>query len=190
MNRFFIISASVLYLCFPSLSFSGDYYVYLQPGVYIPQYSHSFLIDGEFDTGPNIELVFGKYVNRNIAGELGIGYFETKGELSSSRTHLKEQVFDIFYTLKGLLPMGPVEIYGGGGFGVYISKASIYPDHEVNTNLGLHVLAGGRYNINEQLFVGVEGKYIWSSASFNNGNVVDDVQLDGIFVGANVGIRF
>lgn len=187
---FSIISASVSLFCFPSRSFSGDYYVFIQPGVYLPQYDNYFLADDQFDTGPNVEVVFGKYHNANIAGELGIGYFQTEGELASSRTQMKEQVFDIFYTLKGLLPMGPVEIYGGGGFGAYISKASIYPEHEVNTNLGLHVLAGGRFNINDKLFVGVEGKYLWSSASFTNGSITDDAQLDGVFVGAHVGVRF
>jgi hypothetical protein len=190
MMRFLILSASVSLLCFPLRSFSGDYYAYIQPGAYIPQHKHVFLIDDKFDTGPNIEVVFGKYVNSNIAGELGIGYFQTKGELYSPRTQLKEQVWDIFYTLKGLLPMGPVELYGGGGFGLYVTKSSIYSDYEVNSNLGLHVLAGGRYNINEKLFVGLEGKYLWSSASFSNGSVIDDAQLDGVYVSGNVGVRF
>lgn len=187
---FLIIFASFSLIFFPFLSFAGDYYISFKPGVYIPQYKHGFLKDEQFDEGPNLEAVFGKYVNNNLAGELGIGYFQTKGEFAPSRTELKEQVFDIFYTLKGLIPIGPVELYGGGGFGVYISKASIYPDHEVNTNLGLHALAGGIFNIDERLFVGLEGKYVWSSASFSNGSVTVDAQLDGIFVNAVVGWKF
>lgn len=195
MKRFFlmgyiIITASVSFICFPHLSYSGDYYISVRPGVYIPQYNHGFLTDEKFDSGPNVEVVFGKYVNQYLAGEMGIGYFQTKGEFAFSRTQLKEQVFDIFYTLKGLIPMGPVELYGGGGLGAYISKASFYPDHEVNTNLGLHVLVGGNYNINESIFVGLEGKYLWSSASFSNGSVTVDAQLDGIFVNAIAGVRF
>lgn len=187
---FLILFSSVSLIFFPFRSFAGDYYISIKPGVYIPEYNHAFLIDETFDTGPNFEFVFGKYVNRNLAGELGAGYFQTKGEIAPSRTGLKEQVFDIFYTLKGLIPIGPVELYGGGGFGVYISKASIYPDHEVNTNLGLHALAGGIFNIDERLFVGLEGKYVWSSASFSNGSVTKDAQLDGIFVNAVVGWKF
>ena len=185
----FILFVSVSFIFFPCRSIAGDYYVSVKPGIYIPQYNHGFLIDEKFDTGPNLDVVFGKYVNANLAGELGVGYFQTKGEVLS-RTQLKEQVFDIFYTLKGLLPVGPVELYGGGGFGVYFSKASIYPDHEVNTNLGLHALVGGNYNINESLFVGLEGKYLWTSTSFSNGAFTVDAQLDGIFVNAIVGVKF
>ena len=187
---FLFIFASVSFTFFPFQSFAENYYLSFKPGGYIPQYNHGFLTDEKFDTGPNFEVVFGKYVNSNLAGELGAGYFQTKGEFSATRTQLKEQVFDIFYTLKGLIPMGPVELYGGGGFGVYISKASFYPDHEVNTNLGLHVLVGGNYNIDDRLFVGLEGKYLWSSASFSNGAVTVDAQLDGIFVNAIVGFKF
>ena len=190
ISMVFIISAFIALICFPDLSFSQDYYISLRPGVYLPQYDHAYLTDETFETGGNIEVVFGKYVNPNIAGELGIGYFQTKGEIAVSRSGLREQVWDIFYTLKGLLPMGPVELYGGGGFGVYISEASIYPDHEVNTNLGLHALVGGNFNITESYFVGVEGKYLWSSASFTNGSVTKDAHFDGVFINAILGLRF
>ena len=50
------------------------FYITFKPGVYSPQSSD---LD---DTGFNGEIAFGYRFNPNIAGEFGIGYFNTEGE--------------------------------------------------------------------------------------------------------------
>lgn len=190
---FLIAVASIFFTLFPSTTFAEakhGYYISFKPGIYLPQYKHGFLKDEELDSGVALGAAFGGYYNKNIAGELEVSYFQTKGEINNTGIELKEHAYNIFYNVKGILPAGDVDIYVGGGIGVVISDAKIHPDHEVNTNFGIQGLCGATFNIKEDYFVGVEGKYLWSNSSFQDGTITRDVQFDGIFVTGNVGIKF
>lgn len=190
---FLIAVVSIFFALNPSITFAEskkDFYVSFKPGVYLPQYNHGFLENDKFDNGIALGVALGTYYNKNLAAEVEISYFQTKGEIVNSDSELREDVFNAFYNLKGVIPVGKVEIYGGGGIGIVVSNAKINPDHEVNTNFGIQALAGAIFNINDNWFVGMEGKYMWSNSSFQNGTITRDVQLDGIFITGNVGTRF
>ena len=187
---FLVAVSSIFFALYPSITFAENSYIVFKPGIYLPQYEHGFLEDEKFDDDIALGAAWGVYYNKNIAAELEISYFQTKGEIINSGPDLREQVFNAFYNVKGIIPAGDVEIYGGGGIGVVISNAKINPDHELNTNFGIQVLGGAIYNIKDNLFVGMEGKYLWSSSSFQSGTLTKDVQFDGIFITGIVGTKF
>ena len=200
------------------------YYMAVKPGIYSPQKSgfKSFDIGSgiyslqtsdikSFDTGFNGEIAFGCRPNPNFAAEMGVGYFHTgvKGPLLPYDVKVKADinVMPITFTFNGILPYKQWEFFALGGIGGYWVfgdlKASGTVDGlsgTVNLNdstmiFGGHLGLGFHYNITPTVFVGAEGKYLWTSKA----KLQDEVygvpveakfKMDGILATAVIGFRF
>ena len=182
------------------------FYVALKPGIYSPQSSD---LDS---SGFNGEIAFGYRFNPNIAAEFGIGYFYTEGEATAvGATFVVREKFDInvvplTLTLKAILPYKQWEFFGLVGGGVYIVSGPYdyyyydyyYYDYEYDDYdavLGGYLGGGVHYNITPAVFVGVEGKYLWTDKvkleyeEFGAHREVE-FRLDGIIATGVIGIRF
>lgn len=160
-------------------------YVSLKLGAYLPQHDDT----EDFDTGFNGEIYYGRYFRKNYASELGVGFFKSEGGVTLD-------VFDIAYTIKGVYPVGRLELFVGPGFGLYFAKLDFTdaPGVETgwNTAIGLHVLAGLNYNIRADWFLGLEGKYFFARTKdpiIPQGDATG-THLDGIVASAVLGWRF
>jgi len=206
-----ILTMSILLiLFFPFAAMGGAVenpnYFTLKAGIYSPQSDDL----EDFDTGFNGEISYGRYFHPNFALELGIGYFETEGTSSGFYPILggwreKDEITAIPLTLtaKGIYPTQYVDLFGGVGIGLYfasgeadLSTTALGPlsFDDDDTVFGFHLGLGANFNITERLFVGVEGKYLWAEAEFEDtvfGIPVElDADLEGFTVTGNVGFRF
>jgi hypothetical protein len=190
-------------------------YISFKPGVYFPQSNDL----ESFDTGFSGDIAFGFRFSPYIAAEFGVGYFNTEGEVTyMGREEFDLDVFPITLTLKAILPYKKWEFFGLGGAGVYIVSGPFdadddyydyyydhyyyyydhyYYDHydyDYDAVFGGYLGAGIHYNITPTIFVGVEGKYLWTDKV--NGDEVFGIPLEtkfkmnGIIANAVFGIRF
>ena len=98
---------------------------------------------------------------------------------------------------KGLIPVDKFEFYAIGGVGAYFLATDIddsdnFRRHR-DSNTDSETLFGGflglgaTFNFTPRFFVGVEGKYLWTTTT----TVINaDVNLTGIQATANIGFRF
>ncbi len=167
-------------------------YVTLKLGGYFPQHSD---LDG-FDSGFNGEVSLGRVVAPGFAVEGGLGYFETKGDFVAPGIDVREKfkVMPLTFSLKGQTFFERFEPYAEAGIGVYFIKDDISgtvlgitgSDSESDAKVGFHLGLGGNYNVTRQIFLGLEGKYVWvKTDTFDV-----DVRLNGITLTGNVGFRF
>lgn len=173
----------------------SDYFA-LKAGVYSPSSSHDLdTFNGgnrdKFDskTGFAGEVAFGHYFMPMVALELGAGYFESKGSIAAKPGDLKLKVVPVIATGKVLLPLGLLEPYGLFGIGAYITDLNDNSNtikNSTEVTYGLHAGAGMNINIQENMFVGVEGKYLWAEPSFGG----QHLKLDGFIANAVVGFRY
>ena len=173
----------------------SPFYIGFKPGIYSPQSSD---VDG---TGFNGEIMLGYRFNPNIAAEFGIGYFNTEAE------EFDIDVYPVTFTFKAIVPYKKWEFFGLAGAGVYIVSGPYDDDYhghdhdhhhdhdyddddyDYDARLGGYLGAGIHYNITRRIFVGVEGKYLWTDKV-----KLEDLGLkfnmDGIIATAVFGIRF
>jgi hypothetical protein len=177
-------------------------YVILKGGIYSPQNDQLT----HFDTGINGELNFGHYFNRNFALEIGPGYFQTTRSLNNAiNTDLTFNVVPVTLAIKGIIPADIFEFYGIGGGGAYFlwsSTSSTVDDRYYYSNNGdTKILVGGflglgvTFKVTPTVFLGLEGKYLWTSnVTVNNYNntssYTSDVNLNGIQATFNLGFLF
>lgn len=167
-------------------------YVVLKGGLYSP--SKDFDLQGQHfnqDDGFVAEIAYGHYFMPMFALELGAGYFESKASAAVPAGETKFKVVPVTLTAKGLLPMGWIEPYGEFGIGGYITGTDTSGTvHEAldstKTVFGLHAGAGVNFNITQNIFLGVEGRYLWAKPSWGG----TDIKLDGFTVTADLGFRF
>ena len=171
----------------------GSNYAQLKLGGFFPQTND---LDN-FDAGGDIEVGIGHLVAPGFAIEGNFGYFETKGDFNLPGIGSGNETFKVIpitLSLKGQAFFGQFEPYAEAGIGVYFIKDEISgtilgisgSDSENDTQLGLHIGLGGNYNITSQVFLGVEGRYLW----LRTDTFDVDVKLDGFFLTANLGYRF
>ncbi len=195
-----IVLCCALGLSFPAQAqYRLPNYVVVKGGIYSPQTGD---LDG-FKTGFNGEAAFGHYFDKNWAIEAGGGSFETKGSKDlflapdSSPTSVRFTVVPLTVAFKGLIPVDKFEFYGIGGVGAYFLSTDIDrsdnsrrrrdSDPDSETLFGGFVGLGATFNFTPRLFVGVEGKYLWTTTT----TVINaDVNLTGIQATANIGFRF
>jgi opacity protein-like surface antigen len=162
-------------------------YLVLKLGGYFPM---ALDVDG-FYSGFNGELSIGRYLAPGFAVEGGIGYFQTKGRFSGPPAADHEfEVIPLTFSVRGTIPYGPFEAYGMGGVGVYFTDdkrtSPAASGSDSAADVGLHLGIGGKYNMPNNVFFGLEGKYLWLSTS----TFGTETRLDGAVLTANIGYRF
>jgi opacity protein-like surface antigen len=200
--RIFFGVVLVLTLLIPIDTFAqSPFYIAFKPGIYSPQSSD---LEG-FDIGFNGDFVFGFRFHPNIAAELGIGYFNTEGEktvagvTNGGRKNFDLDVWSFTFALKAILPYKKWEFFGFGGGGAYsVSRPydvgnyrhyDYYYYDDYDLVLGGYLGAGIHYNIAPRIFLGVEGKYLWTEqAKFEY--IEERFRMDGIIATAVIGFRF
>jgi len=146
-----------------------------------------------FDSGFNGEASVGRYLAPGFAVEGGLGFFETKGRVPGTTVDREFQVVPLTFSLRGTVPYGPFEAYGMAGVGVYFIddklSSPVFPGQgssDSAADVGLYLGIGGKYNLANNVFFGLEGKYLWLST----GTFGTDTRLDGAVLTANIGYRF
>jgi len=165
-------------------------YFTLKAGIYSPESDDL----EDFDTGFNGEFSFGRYFYTNFALELGIGYFNTEATFSgldpilgSWREKDEVTVIPLTLTAKGIYPTQYVDLFGGVGIGLYfahgegdLSTSAFGPFSfdDDDTVFGFHLGLGANFSITESVFFGIEGKYLWAGAEFEDTILGIPVELD------------
>ncbi len=174
-----------------------DYFA-LKAGVYSPSTSHNL---NTFNAGNRTELdsktgfagevAFGHYFTPMLALELGAGYFESKGSALAQPGELKLKVVPLVATGKVLIPIGIIEPYGLFGIGAYFTEMDVSNNigamkDSTEVTYGLHAGVGVNINFQENMFLGVEGKYLWAEPSFGG----QHLKLNGFITTAVLGFRY
>ncbi|MGD9041321.1 MAG: outer membrane beta-barrel protein [Desulfobacteraceae bacterium] len=166
-------------------------YIIAKGGVYSPT---GGLDDLNFGEGFNGEVAWGHYFSPNLALEVGAGYFETDDI----------RVVPFLATGKGIYPTGNWEFFAEVGVGAYFAKFDGNLNDpavgSINFNdddavFGLSLGFGANYNITEEFFLGIGGKYLLTSdAEFGNAPTsvpaTLETDLDGYIVTGVFGFRF
>lgn len=171
-------------------------YAVLKAGGFFP--AGSDLDDIDADTGFHGEVAFGHYVAPGFAVEGGVGYFETEGTLSAAGASREEkfEIIPLTLSLRGQVPYGRYEPYGFIGLGAYFVEDKISgsvpalgvsgSSSDDDTSLGFHIGIGGNYTLMNNLFVGVEVRYLYLETSTFD----VDFTIGGVTLTGNVGYRF
>ena len=166
-------------------------YVIAKGGVYSPT---GGLDDLNFGAGFNGEVAWGHYFSPNFALEIGAGYFESDDM----------RVVPFLATGKALYPTGNWELFAEVGVGAYFVKfdgrlndpvVGVIVFDDDDAVFGLSLGFGVNYNITEEFFLGIEGKYLLTSdaefgGSATSGPASLETELDGYIVTAVFGFRF
>jgi len=220
-SRFLFVIFAVIFIIFASGSSAlsdtagmvlGKNYVVVKGGIFIPG---STDMKG-FSTGLNGEVGYGRYLNNNLAMELGVGYFQTSNSTTvaassgddylSGNAKLDLWVVPLTLTVKAIYPIDRFEVYALGGAGAYFVNYKL--EYDVNAKIGGkttsaagspssntaafggYVGAGTAYNFPNGWYVGAEGKYLWTRPTIGfEGNDVS-VNLYGWMVNGQVGFKF
>lgn len=173
-------------------------YVLLKGGIYSP--SENFDLDNfnggttarlDSKTGFAGEVAVGHYFLPMLAVEIGAGYFESEGSPAAQDGDTKLRVVPLIATGKVFLPLGMFEPYGLAGIGAYISDLNVHNNTgtlrgSTEITYGFHAGAGFNINFHNNMFAGVEGKYLWAEPEFGG----RDIKLDGFVTTANIGFRY
>lgn len=143
-------------------------------GIYSPE-SDELTDDRHFYTGWTGEISFGRYFHRNFAVELGVGYLEADGEdanLQAPRPWVADfdiRAIPLTLTAKGVLPLRNVDLFAAAGVGLYFVRAKVnLTMHPVGSDsfddddivFRFHGGLGANFNVTQNIFIGMEGKYL------------------------------
>lgn len=179
-------------------------YVVVRTGGYIPT---GDLDDADYDAGFTGEVAYGRYLTPNLVIEGGAGYFSSEADdnfvwYGGSYYYAADATMEVApftATLKGVAQAGPVDLYVGGGVGVYFASLEVegdayggtFSDDDSDVVLGLHAVGGAVYNINDFMFAGVEAKYLLTDeVDVKVFNRTYEYNLDGFMISGQFGIRF
>jgi opacity protein-like surface antigen len=166
-------------------------YIIAKGGIYSPT---GGLDDLNFDSGFNGEAAWGHYFLPNLALEAGAGFFESDDV----------RVVPFLVTGKAIYPTGDWELFSEVGVGAYFAKfKGTFRDaslgnitvNDDDVVFGLNLGFGVNYNITEEFFLGIEGKYLLTTdAEFGgvatSGPAKLEPDLSGYMVTAVFGFRF
>lgn len=190
---------------------AGNFRNYGRIGLGVNQFEGD-LDDAGYDSGINFNASYGRYLTNNLVFEGTVDFFyshqdDINGSTGVAGAYSRDDdlsVLSLLATLKGEIPIGPVTLYGGGGVGLYYAvlrtEISTYYLGDFDTDdddsvFGVHLVAGGYYNITERVFAGFEGLYRWTD-DLDMHKTIGTVpvrlkgDLDGYTVTMSAGFRF
>ena len=169
------------------------------------------LDDADFDTGLQVSGAYGRYLTRNLIVEVGIDGFSLDSDFDGSNDLAGNfdqdntlSVVALLVTLKGEVPVGSANIFGGVGAGFYAAnldsdieseRLGDFSTDDSDQVFGLHVVAGVNYDITDRFFAGVEGMYRWTDDLDIDETVASipvsyNGDLSGFSITINGGFRF
>jgi hypothetical protein len=203
--------ALMLTILISSPASAQKFYASIKTGIYSPQAN-------QLDSGLNAEIAFGWRFHRNFAVEMGVGEFIVDGKDQflgpagiTGKVDADISVTPIIFTLKGILPYKKCEFFGQGGGGAYLVYSEFRPRvsaaavplrvqsvddmDDYDTVFGTHLGLGFHYYITPKVFVGAEGKYLWTQkVKMDDGSFgissLSDFKLNGILATAVIGVKF
>jgi len=167
--------------------------------------------DADLDTGIDLGVAYGRYLNRYLAIEAAVDFFgsdrDVRGSTSTAGSYKSDDtvgVFAILATIKGEFPAGPLRFFGGGGVGFYVlalnseidtANLGDFDKNESDGVFGVHVVAGVNYDITKRFFAGLQGLYRWTDEVDIDENVGTvpvrlEGDLNGYTVNLTAGFRF
>lgn len=193
----FTAAASAVYADDNDMPANPKYFV-LKGGRYSP--SGNYDIDNfngnttshlDAQTGLSGEIALGQYSNPELALELGIGYFESKGSPAPEAGSTRLKAVPIVVTAKSFAPMGALNPYLEFGIGAYLTRLEASGNtgsfsSKSKATYGLHAGAGFNIDLGNLLFIGLEGRYLWARADYGG----QQVPLNGLMTTINLGYRY
>lgn len=204
MMIIFLVSAAFLVQAAPAFS-DGEKpsnYVAVKGGMIALQkienlennLDHNLTDSLDTNTGWGGQLAVGHYFASFLALEIDSGYFEVSNTKENSRklNDIDLWVFPLLATLKVLLPLGVVEPYIEGGGGAYFTRF-VVDDNRLNgpwtsgtkTSYSLHAGGGLNIDLGNDVFLGVEGRAIWTRPNWGQ----EGVQIQGYTATGVLGFR-
>ncbi len=202
MRKKTILFASAVILAFfaffPSFaaaqSYNGNFkynYVVAKLGVYSPISNELTDYSSDF----NGEVDFGHYFSPYFATEFGVGHLQTSGTVLTFNGFFATEDIDATYleaTAKAVFPVPYyysrtqplMDLYLGGGVGVYFANDNVdaIGFSTSDTVPGFHILGGADFNLNRDVFLGLELKYMYAKPF--------DTDIEGMIFTGNIGYRF
>jgi len=186
----------------PSVAHAGplpDYFV-IKAGYYSPDQDYSV---NDFNTagarseleskkGFNGEIAFGHYMSPIFGIEFGAGYFESRSSPASEQGEMKLMAVPVRLSAKLFLPIGIFEPYGEFGIGAYFTRLDVtgnlgtFSGGSTRVTYGLHGGVGLNVNLKDDLFLGLEGRYIQSKPEYGG----QPIKLDGYTATIDLGFRY
>lgn len=172
--------------------------------------------EGIHDIGFSSTLAYGRYLTDNLILEgsydaAGLWYDTSNDTNSGSNSIAGNYTQDggfstgsLLLTVKGEYPLGPVDLFGGGGIGYHVAymfadieseKLGDFNVDDDDSAFGVHAVAGANYNFNERFFLGFEAMYRWTDdveLSSTGGSIPVDYNgdLNGFILTLNTGFKF
>ncbi|MFQ5990754.1 MAG: outer membrane beta-barrel protein, partial [Candidatus Methylomirabilales bacterium] len=184
MNRIVLILVTVLIFLLPLSALGQDKpnFFAVKAGLYV--FTGDLEDAGhDEDDGFNGEIAYGYYLHPNFALEGGTGYFH---ERTSEGNDIRG--VPLLLTAKGIYPIKNVELFAGGGINVSFAKFrsevdGVFAD-DTDTVFGGHFLIGANLDVLSTVFIGFEGKYLFTDeAEFND----VEADLNGFTIMAALG---
>ncbi len=201
MNRSLLVCICAFFLVavvLPMNSFADDRtgsgYVLIKAGPFFPT---TDLDRNGFVNSISGELVVGTYYLRNLALEAGVGYFQSQASADSAGIHEEDDlwVIPVTITFKGVIPFTGGEVNAGVGPGVYFANlraegttpSGSFTNDGHAVAIGGHAVVGLNVDITKKMFIGVEGKYIFTTGAHLLGSTI---KLNGFMASGLLGCRF
>jgi hypothetical protein len=142
----------------PALPAQAAEFISGRAGFYFPD-------EGGFDNGYNLSLSYGFNLAdiltesakenpalANITTEFSLGIYNAERDLRFfGDIDLTVIPLTVSFLYNHPIPGTPFEIYGGGGPGLYYARLDAPGDDDSELEIGVHLLAGGAYNLDRQL---------------------------------------
>jgi len=181
-------------MSFPLVSHAADYggkirkanYAWLGAGIFSPR---ADLDDLDLEDGYAINMAFGHYFTDRIVVELGSDVYQADGNSGGVSRGLL--IVPMTVTAKYMIPTSLGEFYLGAGGGIYFVRLKqstggvTTREHDVVA--GGHLVVGANFDVTDDVFLGVEGKWTLTDHAKLYGQRLN---LSGGALTGHAGIRF
>lgn len=146
----------------------------------------------DMTTGTNWEIALGQYSNPELALELGIGYFESKGSPAAEPGNATLKAVPIVVTAKDdFWATENLQPYLELGVGAYITELEVRGNigafsSQSKTAYGYHAGFGLKIDIADSMFIDLEGRYLFVKADYGG----QPVTLNGFMRTINLGFNY